>query len=132
VINWVRFSGVIAPNLKVETPDPMPMINKKREMEMIKTIEQVLDDLGKLDPVAIKDLLLAGGYKGYKRAARECPLARYLSDQGFGPIMTTLHTAWTTTDDAKYWLLPDSCSLFVRRFDDGEWPELDLEAEVRS
>ena len=93
---------------------------------MSRTLESVLFDLGEMDPLSIKEALLAQGYRGYRRQPRDCPMAKYLSDQVGIPYVTTRwHCFPEDHQVGKITELPGSVQIFIYRFDAGEWPDLE-------
>ncbi|HEY8341447.1 MAG TPA: hypothetical protein VIK75_00350 [Calditerricola sp.] len=112
-----------------------------------------LEELGSAE--AIAQLLREQGIKGYRKVSTDCPIARYLSreidasEHGFavavdyepdsavlaGVKEVTIHLLNDWGDD-EYgetiyevigsFVAPESVSEFVRRFDDGDFPDLAL------
>lgn len=72
--------------------------------------------------------LLARGIRGARQNAECCPIANYLTGEGF----TRVYVIETEASAEEQWLcvdLPASVTEFIDRIDDGEWPELVSEPE---
>lgn len=105
----------------------------------IATITERLDRLPS-DPDHVAEYLLALGYTGRRNsAAHRCPLARYLSDNlaGVAVRVDDLDDQISVLDGDLTGrlvhiepLLP-GLTTFIRRFDDGEYPDL-LEVDDRA
>ncbi len=74
--------------------------------------------------------LRAKGIRGVRENPDCCPIANYLSGTGglYGPdVDPSRIDAFTDEGDAEQVCTPAHIAEFVRRFDDGEWPELVLD-----
>jgi hypothetical protein len=84
-----------------------------------------LEGLGSTAEVVAKSLA-AAGVKGRRQVAGVCPIATYLSDVFFGvrvlPDITIVAGSFAVMN-------PEQIEEFVRRFDAGEFAELDEDKE---
>jgi hypothetical protein len=95
--------------------------------------EAVLKRLAEMTPKAIASWLVESEAFGYRGSTCECPLATFLAGAAGG-----YEVSITEDEDepmiASVWAggrlvyeLPETVVYFVRRFDDGEFPQLDLD-----
>lgn len=89
-------------------------------------------------PNQVADTLLDGGYRGNPACDATCPVATYLTD--LWPDATCSVTeeppdaliaeVWYSTTACVQVPVPDPVSAFIRRFDGGEFGELNRRIEV--
>lgn len=85
----------------------------------------ILDEFRGKTVYDVVDALRAKGIKGRKRSVMHCPIAHYLSTelQTENVLVTYGHA---TCDDVII-PLPDEVGVFIVRFDDGCYPDLEEE-----
>ncbi len=94
------------------------------------TFLEAIKSLGET-PEEVTLALQAQGIKGYRQMASSCPVARYLNACGF-PHVTVSTSAKRYRDGSKESESEESVYLcagvqeWIRRFDDGEYPEFYL------
>lgn len=88
-------------------------------------------------PSTVRDTLLAEHALGYQEDGTSCPLANYLHEKfpeaifTVGPISILYWTEGSPLDILDAMVdCPEAVSLFVRRFDNGHYPELVLHKEA--
>lgn len=97
---------------------------KKQQSKAAENTVKITEALAALrgkDPDEIAEFLLAQGHKGEKGSTRRCPMARYLTAHD-GVVRVDGMSA-TSEDGSGVWL-EDDVRRFVRRFDNGAYPEL--------
>lgn len=84
------------------------------------TRDEVLAKLAELPDTAdgIAAFLAERGVKGYRHSHRSCPIANYLDAVSVSAFGLTWKEPALTVD------IPRPALLFVRHFDNGEYPEL--------
>lgn len=65
--------------------------------------------------------------RGKREDGDYCPIANYLRGIGFRDPHVGLALAFEGVHEAETVHLPDGARRFVARFDEGEWPELDID-----
>ncbi len=83
----------------------------------------LLESLGNT-PDAIADKLTAMGIRGEREDCRNCPLANYLTLNGFEKVTIETTELKIGDDDA---VMPHACRSFVDAFDEGKYDELNDE-----
>lgn len=72
--------------------------------------------------------LAAKGIRGVREMPGCCPVANYLTEAGFH--LVEVNDDEVSADEERRCIdTPANIASFVRRFDDGEWPELVSEPE---
>lgn len=84
-------------------------------------------------PDAVADSLRKTGVRGYRGCCFSCPLARYLKARGFGFVTVGVNSVvCVVPKETTKHRLPAAVLEFVKRFDDGLYPDLregDMEGE---
>jgi hypothetical protein len=92
------------------------------------TLEQALAQLPD-DADEIAAYLIEQKCSGFRETGESCPVANYLTGQGFERVFveTGYVKAWADGDE-HFIPTPEPVASFVRRFDeDDDWPELDAD-----
>jgi hypothetical protein len=91
-------------------------------------LEQALAELGNTaDEIAVA--LIAKGMRGHRKIGTCCPIATYLGSTFDAPEVTENSIAIGRLEEP--WIhTPHHVVEFITRFDDGEWPELDIDRLV--
>ena len=93
------------------------------------TFIEAINALGS-SPESIATKLREMGIKGYKCSAGNCPVAKYLNACGFPEVTVSYRVsrypnhATHTPEETVY--LQEGVQEWIRRFDDGQFPEFSL------
>jgi hypothetical protein len=91
-------------------------------------LKQALAELGNTaDEIAAA--LIAQGMRGTRKNGLCCPIAAYLS-VSFDAAEVTENTVAVDGRNQTWLPTPEHVVEFITRFDDGEWPELDIDRLV--
>ena len=71
--------------------------------------------------------LVKGGYRGYRGKDCDCPVAKYLEQKTHKRVRVTTRSAILMELEMGRVVLPLHVARFIDRFDNGDYPDLDLE-----
>lgn len=81
-------------------------------------------------PEEVTAVLRAKGIKGNSCVASSCPVAKYLESCGFASVTVCKeacrYTSRSENEPVERLLLPEGVQQWIRKFDDGQYPEFKL------